>query len=82
MFGEVYPLPVDQANQAREIFLRHNTSSPEQGWSSGNQLFFRMHNILDIYFVGGFGTVTFLDVKTYLETQPDAVVQTDAGGTL
>lgn len=29
----------------------------KEKWVMGNYLFFRMHRITDIYFVGGFGTV-------------------------
>lgn len=36
-----------------------------------------MHRISDIYFVGGFGTVQWVDVKEYFHTQPDAVVKQD-----
>jgi len=32
-----------------------------------------MHNISDIYFIGGFGTVAWVDVKEYETTQPDKV---------
>lgn len=31
--------------------------APTERYVSGNSLFFRMNRILDIYFVGGFGTV-------------------------
>ena len=41
---------------------------------SGNSMFFRMHRLLDIYFVGGFGTVQFIDVDEYKGTRPDAIV--------
>lgn len=40
----------------------------------GNFTFFRMHRISDIYFVGGFGTVQWVDVKEYAQTRPDDIV--------
>ena len=40
----------------------------------GNNMFFRMHRISDIYFVGGFGTVQWVDVAEYAATTPDSVV--------
>lgn len=40
----------------------------------GNNLFFRMHRISDIYFVGGFGTVQWVDVAEYAATTPDSIV--------
>ena len=48
----------------------------------GNSLFFRMHKISDIYFVGGFGTIQWVDVAEYIDTQPDAVVVDDPHKTL
>lgn len=41
---------------------------------TGNTLFFRMHQIKDIYFVGGFGTVQWIDVKDYVNAEPDHIV--------
>jgi hypothetical protein len=32
-----------------------------------------MHRITDIYFVGGFGTVQWVDVNEYLTSTPDAI---------
>jgi len=32
-----------------------------------------MHTIADIYFVGGFGTVTWMNVDDYLAATPDAI---------
>lgn len=59
---------------AREIFLakQANTSRTEK-WVMGNYMFFRMHRITDIYFVGGFGTVQWVDVNEYLTSTPDAI---------
>ena len=37
-------------------------------------MFFRMHRISDIYFVGGFGTVQWIDVAEYAAVKPDAIV--------
>ena len=33
-----------------------------------------MHDIKDIFFVGGFGTVQWIDVDEYIHAQPDPVV--------
>ena len=34
-------------------------------------MFFRMHRLSDIYFVGGFGTVQWVDVAEYSAIKPD-----------
>lgn len=49
---------------------------------TGNTVYFRMHNITDIYFVGGFGTVQWIDVADYILAQPDKIVQSNPHHTL
>ena len=49
---------------------------------TGNFLYFRMHRIVDIYFVGGFGTVQWIDPLEYTSCQPDTVVLNDPHTTL
>ena len=39
------------------MFLAKQSSDRHERWVSANASFFRMHRILDIFFVGGFGTV-------------------------
>ena len=38
-------------------------------------MFFRMHRLSDIYFVGGFGTVQWVDVAEYVAATPDEIVR-------
>ena len=42
---------------AQIFHQKHAAESGSEKWICGNALFFRMNRILDIYFVGGFGTV-------------------------
>jgi hypothetical protein len=73
IFGDVYPLPQEHQELAREIFRStHSTKGNSHQW--GNFMFFRMDNISDIYFVGGFGTVQWVDVEEYVRASPDAIV--------
>ena len=55
-----------------QLFVRQE--SQEADILTGNALYFRMHDIKDVYFVGGFGTVQWIDVEEYTEAQPDAIV--------
>ena len=41
-----------------------------------------MHRISDIYFVGGFGTVQWVDVADYMATKPDSIVAADPQQTI
>ena len=73
IFGDVYQLPADMQDAAREIYLQKHATGEKDRWVSGNYIFFRMHRISDIYFVGGFGTVQWVDVTEYGAVVPDQV---------
>ncbi|KAI8467308.1 MAG: pyridoxamine 5-phosphate oxidase-like protein [Monoraphidium minutum] len=73
IFGDTYRLPQDMQSEAREIFLAKQANEGKDRWVLGSFLFFRMHAITDIYFVGGFGTVQWVDVAEYLAATPDAI---------
>ena len=66
--------PPHEQDAAREIFLAKHASDRSQRWVFGNFLFFRMHRIVDIYFVGGFGTVQWIEAADYTACKPDDIV--------
>ena len=49
-------------------------SHPRRRQVSGNFVYFRMNRIVDIYFVGGFGTVQWIAPDEYLASTPDEIV--------
>ncbi|CAL0335314.1 unnamed protein product [Lupinus luteus] len=71
LFGDVYPLTEDQQEWAHKQYIAKHHQGPSQQW--GNSYYFRMQNISDIYFIGGFGTVAWVDVKEYETIQPDKI---------
>ncbi|XP_028776847.1 uncharacterized protein LOC114733542 [Neltuma alba] len=71
IFGDVYPLTEDQQEWAHKQYIAKHQQGPSQQW--GNFYYFRMQNISDIYFIGGFGTVAWVDVKEYETLQPDKI---------
>ncbi|XP_047967193.1 uncharacterized protein LOC125211440 isoform X2 [Salvia hispanica] len=71
IFGDVYPLPEDQQEWAHKQYIEKHLQGPSQQW--GNFYYFRMQNISDIYFIGGFGTVAWVDVKEYEDLRPDQI---------
>ena len=78
MFGDVYKLPKELQSPAADIFhgkmSTGATADDNTRFVSGNAEYFRMDRILDIYFVGGFGTVQWVDPEEYMSSQPDKVV--------
>lgn len=49
-------------------------SRDDERYVSGNAMYFRMDRIVDIYFVGGFGTVQWVKPVEYAEARPDKIV--------
>ncbi|PNH11675.1 hypothetical protein TSOC_001474 [Tetrabaena socialis] len=74
IFGDVYQLPADLQDSAREIFITKHSNERKERWVSGNFVYFRMNRIVDIYFVGGFGTVQWIPPDEYLGASPDQIV--------
>ncbi|KAL3825016.1 hypothetical protein ACJIZ3_021045 [Penstemon smallii] len=71
IFGDVYPLSEIHQEWAHKQYIAKHHQGPSQQW--GNFYYFRMQNISDIYFIGGFGTVAWVDVKEYETLQPDRI---------
>ncbi|XP_076891173.1 non-canonical heme oxygenase HOZ, chloroplastic-like [Bidens hawaiensis] len=71
IFGDVYPLPEDQQEWAHKQYIAKHQQGPSQQW--GDFYYFRMQNISDIYFIGGFGTVAWVNVKEYEDLRPDKI---------
>lgn len=57
-------------------------STAPRNWVAGNASFFRMENIRDVYFVGGFGTVQWVSASEYAAAVPDTIVLDDLRGTV
>ena len=74
IFGDVYPLPAGMQAAAREVFRSKFSAGGAGGSGGGNFTYFRMNHISDIYFVGGFGTVQWVDVGDYRAALPDPIV--------
>ncbi|KAH9716197.1 Pyridoxamine 5'-phosphate oxidase family protein [Citrus sinensis] len=71
IFGDIFPLPEHQQEWAHKQYIAKHHQGPSQQW--GNFYYFRMQDISDIYFIGGFGTVAWVDVKEYEALLPDKI---------
>ncbi|KAL5213478.1 hypothetical protein ABZP36_024325 [Zizania latifolia] len=76
IFGDVVPLPADLQEWAHQQYVSKHQQWASQQW--GNFYYYRMQTISDIYFIGGFGTVAWVDVKEYEALKPDKIA-TDGG---
>lgn len=88
VFGDLTQLthPDDVAAAADAMALKHSPTTGSGAWDDGgarmmrlpsNFLYFRMSHVTDIYFVGGFGTVQWVDVAEYAAARPDAICTRD-----
>ena len=84
IFGDVYKLPKEMQTAAEDIFHQKMSTTHESkdSWVRGNAVYFRMNRISDIYFVGGFGTVQWVEVNEYTNAQPDQIVVQNPNHTL
>lgn len=73
IFGDVYPLPDDQQEWAHAYYIGKHQQGASQQW--GNFYYYRMELISDVYFIGGFGTVAWVDVREYENVQPDKIAE-------
>lgn len=60
--------------QAKEMFQPRHGAPGKRLMVSDSFRFYRMMHIRDIYFVGGFGTMQWVDPPAYASTQPDSIV--------
>jgi len=72
-FGDLYELPQNLQEPAHQEFAQKLGRS-KVGCQTAST-YWRMHVINDIYFVGGFGTLEWVDVGEYLRTRPDTIVE-------
>ena len=83
IFGDVERLPKGEyQTAANEIFKakyhgRKEAIDMEDRW--GDYTYYRMNRIVDVYFVGGFGTLNWIKLEDYCSTSPDAIVTSQTG---
>jgi len=82
IFGDVHRLPPEYQTSANEIFkakyaARKEESDLDDRW--GDYTFYRMNKVIDVYFVGGFGTLNWVDLNEYRSATPDKIVTPGAG---
>jgi len=74
LFGDVFPIAEENEELAQEIFLEKHGSDYAQSTHMGNSTYWIMANIVDVYFVGGFGTVCWIQGQDYLRVNPDEIL--------
>jgi len=77
LVGNVLPLPESELAEAREIYLTRHANS--KYWVDFEDFSFYRMDVLDIYYVGGFGVMGWVSACEYDRSQPDPLADSTAG---
>jgi hypothetical protein len=72
LIGSVIKVPETELAVAREVYLRGYPDS--KYWVDFDDFFFYRMDVLDVYYVGGFGVMGWVAASEYSQAQPDPLV--------
>ena len=77
LVGNVPPLPPAEVPAARTLYLQRYENS--KYWVDFEDFSFYRMDVLDVYYVGGFGVMGWVQVSDYDHAQPDPLADAAAG---
>ena len=77
LIGNVLPVPRTELAEARKIYLDHHVNSKH--WVDFEDFSFYRMNVVDVYYVGGFGVMGWVSASEYDSSQPDPLADSMAG---
>jgi heme iron utilization protein len=77
LMGNVLTIPKPEVADARRRYLERYANS--KYWVNFEDFSFYRLDLLDIYYVGGFGVMGWVAASDYLQAQPDPLADTAAG---
>jgi heme iron utilization protein len=77
LLGDVAPIAAPQLEEARKLYLARYENS--KYWVDFEDFFFYRMNIVDVYYVGGFGVMGWLSAADYGSARPDPLSDVAAG---
>jgi len=69
LVGNVRPIPQAEVAEARKLYLARNANS--KYWVDFEDFSFYRIDVVDIYYVGGFGVMGWVSATEYARSQPD-----------
>jgi heme iron utilization protein len=69
LVGSVLPVPDTEVAEARELYLARHANS--KYWVDFEDFSFYRMNVVDVYYVGGFGVMGWVAASDYDRSQPD-----------
>jgi putative heme iron utilization protein len=76
LVGNVLPLPNTELADARKLYLERHTNS--KYWVDFEDFSFYRMNVVDVYYVGGFGVMGWVSDSEYDTSQPDPLTDSVA----
>ena len=69
LVGNILPIPQPEVAEARELYLARYANS--KYWVDYEDFSFYCMDVVDIYYVGGFGVMGWVSASEYVRSQPD-----------
>ena len=76
LVGNVLPVPDAEVAEARELYLARHANS--KYWVDFEDFSFYRMNVVDVYYVGGFGVMGWVSASEYDRSQPDPLADSMA----
>jgi putative heme iron utilization protein len=77
LVGNVAPIPTDERAEARRLYLERHENS--KYWVDFDDFSFFALDVVDVYYVGGFGVMGWITAQEYSQAQPDPLADAAAG---
>ena len=77
LIGNVLPIPKAEVAEARKLYLARYANS--KYWVDFEDFSFYRKDVVDIYYVGGFGVMGWVSASEYGRSQPDPLAEWMAG---
>jgi len=69
LLGNILPVPVPEVAEARKLYLARHANS--KYWVDFDDFSFYRMDVVDVYYVGGFGVMGWVSASEYYRGQPD-----------
>jgi heme iron utilization protein len=76
LLGNILPVPVPDVAEARKLYLARHANS--KYWVDFRDFSFYRMDVVDLYYVGGFGVMGWVAASEYYRGQPDPLADTAA----
>jgi heme iron utilization protein len=74
LLGNILPVPVSEVPEARKVYLARYANS--KYWVDFDDFSFYWMDVVDVYYVGGFGVMGWVSPSEYYSGQPDPLADT------